>query len=97
MKQIHLKIDNLDTDLCDGLNLIALIQVLSQKKIDGVRRKELNLRIYQLHNVSVALDFLKSEEVHLVNIGKYAFFAFRASQSQSQNGDFIPNTLLHFY
>ena len=66
----HLKVNNLETDLCDGVRLVALTEALSKKKIRG-RVKESPNRIFWHDNVALALDFLKeSEKLQLVNIGR---------------------------
>lgn len=68
MKIVNKRIENLETDLSDGLLLIELIQILSHKKLTRYNKKP-TMRMQQLENVSVALEFLKSENVQLVNIG----------------------------
>jgi len=70
----HLKtagkaIGNLETDLGDGLRLIALIEVLSGKRLPK-HNKRPTFRSQNLENVSVALKFLDDENIKLVNIGK---------------------------
>jgi filamin len=55
-------------DFSDGLNIIALIEVLSHKKLPRHNRKPM-FRSQKLENVSVALDFLENvERIKLVNI-----------------------------
>lgn len=71
----HLKtagkaIGNLETDLGDGLRLIALIEVLSGKRLPK-HNKRPTFRSQKLENVSVALKFLDDENIKLVNIGMY--------------------------
>lgn len=73
----HLKtagkaIGNLETDLGDGLRLIALIEVLSGKRLPK-HNKRPTFRSQKLENVSVALKFLNDENIKLVNIGEYLF------------------------
>ena len=71
----HLKVqdlflEDLSTDLSDGVRLIALIEVLSHKKVGRFNRKP---RVYaqKMENVQLALDFLmKKERIRLVNIGE---------------------------
>ena len=59
-------------ELSDGLSLIALIEVLSQKKVPRYNKRP-NFRSQKLENVSVALDFLENvERIRLVNIGKFS-------------------------
>ncbi len=59
---------SLQMDFSDGLNIIALIEVLSHKKLPRHNRKPM-FRSQKLENVSVALDFLENvERIKLVNI-----------------------------
>ena len=61
-------IDDLEVELSDGLRLINLLEVLSQKKMKRSNNKA-KLRAQKLENVKVALDFIASEKIKLVNIG----------------------------
>ncbi|CAB3406891.1 unnamed protein product [Caenorhabditis bovis] len=62
-------INNLETDLSDGLKLIALAGVLSQKNV-GKYNKKVNFRSQKLENVSLALNFFQYEEnIKIINIG----------------------------
>lgn len=71
LKQAQKHIANLETDLGDGLRLIALIEVLSGKKLPK-HNKRPTFRSQKLENVSVALQFLeKNENIRIVNIGEY--------------------------
>ena len=66
----HQTVNNLETDFCDGVRLVALVEALSKKKIPGKVIESQN-RIYWHNNVALALDFLKeSENLQLINIGK---------------------------
>ncbi|CAF0892142.1 unnamed protein product, partial [Didymodactylos carnosus] len=68
LKLVNRHVDDLQTDFSDGLNLIALIEVLSQKKLPKHNRRP-NFRSQKLENVSVVLDFLENtERIRLVNI-----------------------------
>ncbi|XP_076061438.1 filamin-A-like [Oratosquilla oratoria] len=70
LKQVNKHIGNLETDLSDGLRLVALIEVLSGKKMHK-HNKRPTFRSQKLENVSVALQFLeKDENIRIVNIGK---------------------------
>jgi filamin len=67
---VNRRIDNLQYDLSDGLSLIALIEVLSHKKLTRYNKRPTFLS-QKLENVSVALGFLENvEQIKLVNIGK---------------------------
>lgn len=68
----HLKIIDktllsLETDLSDGLALIALIEVLSQKKMSK-HNKRPTFRSQKLENISVAMKFLEREGIKIINI-----------------------------
>ena len=71
LKSVQKNIGSLETDFCDGLRLIALVEVLSGKKLPKYNKRP-NFRSQKLENVSVALNFLeKDENIRIVNIGKY--------------------------
>uniref|UniRef100_A0A1A9ZHE6 Calponin-homology (CH) domain-containing protein n=1 Tax=Glossina pallidipes TaxID=7398 RepID=A0A1A9ZHE6_GLOPL len=69
LKTIDRSINNLETDLSDGLRLIALIEVLSQKRMPKFNKRP-TFRSQKLENVSVALKFLEDEGIKIVNIGE---------------------------
>jgi filamin len=71
LKLMNRHVDDLQSELSDGLSLIALIEVLSQKKVPRYNKRP-NFRSQKLENVSVVLDFLENtERIRLVNIGKF--------------------------
>lgn len=71
LKTVSKHIGNLETDLCDGLRLITLIEVLSGKRLPK-HNKRPTFRSQKLENVSVALKFLEDDEsIRIVNIGEY--------------------------
>lgn len=67
LRQASTSINDLETDFSNGLKLIALLEVLSGKKMPKHNKKP-NFRSQKLENVSIALKFLETEGVHLVNI-----------------------------
>ena len=69
LKCVNKRIANLELDLSDGLRLISLLEVLSQKKMAKYNKRP-NFRQMKLENVSVALRFLEKERIKLVSIGK---------------------------
>lgn len=73
LKTIDRSISNLESDLSDGLRLIALIEVLSQKRMPKYNKRP-TFRSQKLENVSVALKFLEDEGIKIVNIGKSEIF-----------------------
>ena len=70
LKLVDRHIENLQTDFSDGLNLIALIETLVNKKLPRYNQRP-QFRSQKLENVSVVLDYLENiEKRRLVNIGK---------------------------
>ncbi|XP_075219680.1 filamin A protein cher isoform X2 [Lycorma delicatula] len=68
LKTVSKHIGNLETDLCDGLRLITLVEVLSGKRLPK-HNKRPTFRSQKLENVSVALKFLEEDEaIRIVNI-----------------------------
>ncbi|XP_076861287.1 filamin-C isoform X11 [Brachyhypopomus gauderio] len=72
LKCINKKIVDLQKDLSDGLKLIGLLEVLSQKKMYRKYHARPNFRQMKLENVSVALEFLEREHIKLVSIDSKA-------------------------
>ncbi|XP_066436819.1 filamin-A isoform X4 [Eleutherodactylus coqui] len=72
LKCVNKRIANLQVDLSDGLRLIALLEVLSQKKMYRKYNQRPTFRQMQLENVSVALEFLDRENIKLVSIDSKA-------------------------
>lgn len=63
-------IEELGQDFSDGLRLILLLEVLSQKKV-GRYSKKPRVHAQRMENIELALDFImKKENIYLVNIGK---------------------------
>lgn len=69
LKAVGKQIADLECDLSDGLRLIDLIEVLSQKQLPKHNKKPI-FRSQKLENVSVALKFLDDEGIRIVNIGE---------------------------
>ncbi|XP_041746793.2 filamin-C-like [Coregonus clupeaformis] len=72
LKCINKSIPDLQKDLGDGLKLIGLLEVLSQKKMYRKHHNRPNFRQMKLENVSVALEFLDREHIKLVSIDSKA-------------------------
>ncbi|XP_035517689.1 filamin-C-like [Morone saxatilis] len=72
LKCVNKRIVDLQLDLGDGLRLIALLEVLSQKKMYRKYHSRPNFRQMKLENVSVALEFLDKENIKLVSIDSKA-------------------------
>uniref|UniRef100_A0A8C3HWN0 Filamin C n=1 Tax=Chrysemys picta bellii TaxID=8478 RepID=A0A8C3HWN0_CHRPI len=72
LKCVHKRLGDLQRDLGDGLRLIALLEVLSQKRMYRKYHARPNFRQMKLENVSVALEFLEREHIKLVSIDSKA-------------------------
>ncbi|XP_074481233.1 filamin-C-like isoform X11 [Sebastes fasciatus] len=72
LKVLNKRIGDLQKDLSDGLKLIGLLEVLSQKKMYRKYHSRPNFRQMKLENVSVALEFLEREHIRLVSIDSKA-------------------------
>uniref|UniRef100_A0A8C9TG10 Filamin C n=1 Tax=Scleropages formosus TaxID=113540 RepID=A0A8C9TG10_SCLFO len=72
LKCISKNVTDLQKDFGDGLKLIALLEVLSQKKMHRKHNPRPNFRQMKLENVSVALEFLDREHIKLVSIDSKA-------------------------
>lgn len=68
LKVRGMHVNDLDTDLKNGVLLINLLEVLSQKKIP-VYNKHPRVPHQKYENNKIALDFIASEGIKLVNIG----------------------------
>ena len=70
LKAKLLKIEELTVDLSDGVKLIVLLELLSQKKL-GRYNKKPRIHAQKMENSQLALDFItKKERIRLVNIGR---------------------------
>ncbi|KAJ3602536.1 hypothetical protein NHX12_030289, partial [Muraenolepis orangiensis] len=72
LKCVNKRITDLQLDLSDGLRLIALLEVLSQKSMLRKHHQRPTFRQMKLENVSVALEFLDKEHIRLVSIDSKA-------------------------
>ncbi|XP_078803933.1 filamin-B isoform X2 [Oryzias latipes] len=72
LKCVNKRIMDLQTDLSDGLRLIALLEVLSHKSMYRKYHPRPTFRQMKLENVSVALEFLERENIKLVSIDSKA-------------------------
>ncbi len=70
LKTVNKQLLDLETDLSDGLRLIALIEVLSGRKFNKFNKRP-NFRTQKLENVTMCLRFLEEDEgIRIVNIGE---------------------------
>ena len=63
--------EDVEKDLQDGTLLIELLNILAKpKKIQRYNKNPRN-KVQCMENLGAALEFIKSESIKLVNIGKY--------------------------
>ena len=61
-------INDIQTDFRDGLVLIDLLECISNKKVQGVKNKSLEMNQYQMReNLDICLQFMKDENFSLVH------------------------------
>lgn len=73
LKTVNKAITDISLDFCDGIRLVALVEVLSGKRIPTYNKRP-KVRAQQLENINISLRFLTNEEkLKIVNIGKYNF------------------------
>uniref|UniRef100_A0A3Q3DXP5 Calponin-homology (CH) domain-containing protein n=1 Tax=Hippocampus comes TaxID=109280 RepID=A0A3Q3DXP5_HIPCM len=86
LKCVNKTIGDLQRDFSDGLKLIWLLEVLSQKKMYRKYHSRPNFRQMKLENVSVALEFLDRERIKLVSIGEWLFYRERSADALNAGG-----------
>lgn len=90
LKAKLLKIEDLDDSLSDGVKLIVLLELLSQKKL-GRYNKKPKVRAHKMENAEVALDFLmKKERIRLVNIGMFAVICCKVTSGTDVSDTYRP-------
>lgn len=68
-KASAVQIENLQTDLKDGLMLVQLLENLSKEKIPGVHKKTI-FEQHKIENLNACFKFMEKASIKLVNIGK---------------------------
>nr|XP_045601850.1 filamin-A-like isoform X1 [Procambarus clarkii] len=67
LRDTGIRVENLSEDLCDGLALVTLVEVLQKRRLRKVKRV---LNQHQaLENVTTALNAIADDGIKLVNIG----------------------------
>jgi filamin len=69
LKERKMYITNLETDLANGLMLINLLEIISNKDIGARYNKAPKIRNQLLENTSIALKFIANQHIKLVGIG----------------------------
>lgn len=85
------QIEDLRGGFTDGVELIALVEILQQRKCTGRIYKNNPNEIQMLANVQLALDAMMDDGVKLVNIGELLINFFFSSSSSSSLGAQISN------
>lgn len=87
LKPTGLTIHNLQVDFANGLLLIALVECLQKRSLKKIR-SPLNQHQF-IENVQIALNAIASDNIKLVNIGKWFFLSFFLSFSFSPFSNWI--------
>ncbi len=69
LKETGFQVHDLSTDLCDGVRLVALIEVLQKRKLRNVVRPVNQHQM--LENATTALNAITADGIKLVNIGMH--------------------------
>ena len=68
LKERMLKIEDIQSEFHDGIKLIHLLEIISDKDL-GKYNKKPKIPSQYMENLNACLNFLKSEKIRLVNIG----------------------------
>ena len=77
IKTKGVQVHDLRTDLTDGLLLLALVESLQRRKVRGSVVSQPSNQYEKLQNINVALDAMASDNIRIVNIGKYFVFPYK--------------------
>ena len=69
-KDEEMRVNDLETDLRDGILIIALLEQLAQRKIGRYSKNPLGAKFHCIDNLTVCFNFTKKENIKFVNIGK---------------------------
>lgn len=69
MKKREVKIEDLISGLHTGVNLVNLMELLTNKSVPFPITKKPAFRIQKIQNNSIAVEFAKSEKVNVVGCG----------------------------
>lgn len=67
LRKAGTSVGNIETDFCNGLKLMLLLEILSGEQLPRPDRGR--MRFHKIANVNKALDFIASKGVNLVSIG----------------------------
>jgi filamin len=74
LSQRMLKVEDIQTDLSDGVQLLNLLEVISAKKMKKKWSSNPRNAIVKKENINTAIDFIIGEGLKLVNIGSSDIF-----------------------
>lgn len=69
MKRRGIQIEDLYADLCDGLVLINLVEILTHPKTVGKHNAKPRIAVAKIENLAIALKFLQSEAKEETTLG----------------------------
>lgn len=69
MQQRDLKIDELHTDLQDGVKLHTLLEILGNEEVLPKTNRRAKLKLQKVENLNTCLRYIKAKNINLVNIG----------------------------
>eukprot|EP01105_Mastigella_eilhardi_P027309 TRINITY_DN835_c1_g1_i1.p1 TRINITY_DN835_c1_g1~~TRINITY_DN835_c1_g1_i1.p1 ORF type:complete len:773 (-),score=204.32 TRINITY_DN835_c1_g1_i1:2823-5141(-) len=67
LRQRDMRVEELSTDLADGLNLHALLELISEKKLPTINKRP-RMRAHKLENCTKCVEFLQEQGLKLVGI-----------------------------
>ncbi|VDP16048.1 unnamed protein product [Soboliphyme baturini] len=67
LNRARLEIADLFIDLCDGILLMKLLEIISGDKLGKANRGR--MRVHKIENLNRVLDYLKRKRIQLENIG----------------------------
>eukprot|EP00052_Salpingoeca_macrocollata_P018860 m.155408 g.155408 ORF g.155408 m.155408 type:complete len:878 (-) comp20807_c8_seq1:31-2664(-) len=66
LRKVNVHVDDVQTDFCDGHNLIKLLEIISEDTLAKPAKGK--MRIHKIQNVGSAFQFIKDKGVKLVSI-----------------------------
>lgn len=68
LEDVDQSIESLKTDFQTGVKLILLLEAISAKEFQRYNKKP-RMKFHKMENITMAIEFIKSEGIRLVNIG----------------------------
>lgn len=70
LEQRNLKIQNLENDLSDGLILVNLYELISNRKLKKYFQKPKSYS-QKIENISIVFSAIENDKMNIVNIGRH--------------------------